>query len=281
MQLCYSRAADMETKERKVKVQLEAACSVVDSAGVVLDANAYIFQKGNEYYIAVASRGGTGKLKEGERSSNNDRAAAVETIRERLKLLHRNKVEAYKCDIKKAELYEHPREFMSTACDSKPNYPYGQASFAITFDGMTENAAEYLVTGRGTVWHRMGEDEMTWESGAVPMRVLDSLEPERRQQLVGRIVRDAQVAEGVRCRDGHKCVLCKRNEHAVVADSGLHYVEVHHVVYLSQGGRDAADNMVTLCPHHHAEIHHATAKRRGELDSQIQAYLSRVQDASE
>lgn len=271
----------METKERKVKVQLRHACSVVDSAGVVLDANAYIFQKGNEYYVAVASRSGTGKLKEGERSSNNDRAAAVETIRERLKLLHRNKVEAYKVDIKKAELYEHPRKFMSTACDSKPKYPFGQASFAVTFKGLTANAAEYLLTGQESAWLRMGEEEMAWERGNLPLSVLDSLEPERRQQLVGRIARDAQVAEGVRCRDGHKCVLCERNEHAVVADSGMHYVEVHHVKYLSQGGRDTAENMVTLCPHHHAEIHHASVKRREELNSQILAYLSRVQDASE
>lgn len=271
----------MDAKERKEKVQLGKAYSVIDSAGVELAANSYIFQKGNEYYVAVASRSGIGKLKEGARSSNNNRSEAVEIIRKRLELLHRNEVEAYKIDISKSELHEHTRKVMRIGYDSGPKYPFGQDSFAVTFKGMTADDAKYLVMDGGIVRQRLGDEEMAWERGDLPLRALNSLEPERRLQLVCRIVRDAQVAEAVRGRDGYKCVLCESNEHAVVADTGLHYVEVHHIEYLSQGGRDAAENMVTLCPHHHAEVHHASIRRREELNSQIQAYLSRVKDVSE
>lgn len=32
-------------------------------------------------------------------------------------------------------------------------------------------------------------------------------------------------------------------------------VECHHIVYRSQGGADAQDNLISLCPTHHALVH--------------------------
>jgi 5-methylcytosine-specific restriction endonuclease McrA len=33
------------------------------------------------------------------------------------------------------------------------------------------------------------------------------------------------------------------------------YCEVHHVVFLSDGGADKIENVVCLCPTHHREAH--------------------------
>lgn len=50
-------------------------------------------------------------------------------------------------------------------------------------------------------------------------------------------------------RDGYICQHCKGKR----KDSRL---EVHHIVYRSQGGSDEAENLITLCHTCHTELHH-------------------------
>jgi hypothetical protein len=53
-----------------------------------------------------------------------------------------------------------------------------------------------------------------------------------------------QVKTSVRQRDDYKCVVCGSTE-----------VQVHHVEFLSRGGRDSPSNCVCLCEQHHTDIH--------------------------
>ncbi len=58
--------------------------------------------------------------------------------------------------------------------------------------------------------------------------------------------------------------------HALFLDAdGLPFLEVHHIVPLSEGGEDRPENVAALCPSHHREAHHGAAAR--ELRKQLKA----------
>jgi hypothetical protein len=68
----------------------------------------------------------------------------------------------------------------------------------------------------------------------------------------GRIPTEARILE----RDDYRCRApgCTARKH----------LEVHHVVFRSQGGPDAPDNLVTLChAHHHHAVHRGTLRITG------------------
>lgn len=58
------------------------------------------------------------------------------------------------------------------------------------------------------------------------------------------------IRKAVADRDGGRCRFCG----TPVA------VEAHHILYRSQGGSDAEDNLISLCVTHHALVH--SDKRR-------------------
>lgn len=69
--------------------------------------------------------------------------------------------------------------------------------------------------------------------------------------------RDSSIRVAARHRANGKCELC----HClgfIMAD-GRVYIETHHVIPLSEGGRDSADNVVAICPNHHREAHHGSS----------------------
>jgi 5-methylcytosine-specific restriction endonuclease McrA len=49
----------------------------------------------------------------------------------------------------------------------------------------------------------------------------------------------------------------------VGARGDFYGLEAHHIRPLSHGGQDEADNLVVLCPNHHAMAHHLWPKKRG------------------
>ena len=55
-----------------------------------------------------------------------------------------------------------------------------------------------------------------------------------------------RVRDEVRTRDGGCCRLC---------GVGLGRIEIHHIEYRSQGGPDAAWNLISLCMEHHLMMH--------------------------
>lgn len=67
-------------------------------------------------------------------------------------------------------------------------------------------------------------------------------------------VRDAIVTELAKRRAKGKCQLCEQDA-PFIDRNDEPYLEVHHVKWLSRGGRDSLDNIVALCPNCHRRMH--------------------------
>ena len=65
-------------------------------------------------------------------------------------------------------------------------------------------------------------------------------------------------------RDGYKCHICKTKKKNVK-------LEVHHIVFRSNGGSDDADNLITLCHDCHKKLHDGKVKLnlKGKLKGQL------------
>jgi predicted HNH restriction endonuclease len=84
-------------------------------------------------------------------------------------------------------------------------------------------------------------------SGASPARIGNLLAGARR---------DRQLARELHGLYEGRCQLCGYDSLLVYGASAA---EAHHVVYLSRGGDDALENMMLLCPNHHAVVHKTDA----------------------
>lgn len=102
----------------------------------------------------------------------------------------------------------------------------------------------------------------TLTRGAIARGSVDQFDvPRDDEEPVGRIdvtnsvfVRDPTLrAAALRRADG-KCEFCLRPGFDM--GDGRVFLETHHVVPLSEGGADSADNVVAVCPNHHREAHH-------------------------
>ncbi len=77
-------------------------------------------------------------------------------------------------------------------------------------------------------------------------------------------------------RDNYICQHCKGKK----KDSKL---EVHHIIYRSNGGSDEEDNLITLCHNCHSDLHHGkikwklSGKRKGQLKHATQMNSIRKQ----
>lgn len=80
---------------------------------------------------------------------------------------------------------------------------------------------------------------------------------ERRRYLFGEApTRNRRLAASLRERYGGRCQLCKWDPPNVY---GAHICEAHHMQWLSRGGADELDNLILVCPNHHAAIHRCDA----------------------
>lgn len=76
----------------------------------------------------------------------------------------------------------------------------------------------------------------------------------RTERTVYTYTRSAEVVKAVKARAKGICQLCKKA--APFLDSkGLPYLEVHHVIWLSRGGKDDTNNAAALCPNCHKKMH--------------------------
>ncbi|GKT10995.1 HNH endonuclease signature motif containing protein [Desulforhabdus sp. TSK] len=66
--------------------------------------------------------------------------------------------------------------------------------------------------------------------------------------------RNPFVVEYVKRRASGVCQLCE-NSAPFLDTAGRPYLECHHILWLSEGGEDSADNAVALCPNCHAKMH--------------------------
>ena len=62
------------------------------------------------------------------------------------------------------------------------------------------------------------------------------------------------VAEVLERAKGH-CEHCEQPAPFIRQSNGTPYLEVHHIIQLSQGGEDTVENAVALCPNCHRKAH--------------------------
>ncbi|MFB6220412.1 MAG: HNH endonuclease [Halolamina sp.] len=77
--------------------------------------------------------------------------------------------------------------------------------------------------------------------------------PDRTEYVTTRPIRDTKVSEMAKELYDHRCQLCGDRRQS---RDGSPYAEAHHVKPLGDphGGPDTADNVVVLCPNHHADF---------------------------
>jgi len=75
-----------------------------------------------------------------------------------------------------------------------------------------------------------------------------------RQVLSNIYERNPYVAEYAKRRAEGICQLCRQPAPFKYPD-GRHFLEVHHIEWLSEGGTDTIDNTVALCPNCHRKMH--------------------------
>jgi len=75
--------------------------------------------------------------------------------------------------------------------------------------------------------------------------------PEREDTVISRIIRDSSLSKKVKILHNYKCQVCGI---ALELPAGQLYAEAHHIKPLGEphGGPDTLENMVCLCPNHHA-----------------------------
>lgn len=69
-------------------------------------------------------------------------------------------------------------------------------------------------------------------------------------------VRDRALRAAALQRANGKCEYCLCPGFTMV--DGRVFLETHHVVPLSEGGADSAENVAAVCPNHHREAHHGS-----------------------
>jgi len=84
--------------------------------------------------------------------------------------------------------------------------------------------------------------------------------------------RDPRVVAWVLQQADGICEVC--GEQGYETDSGIAYLEVHHVVPLSEGGPDTTSNVIATCETCHGKLHRA--KNREELKANLYRNLARL-----
>ena len=76
----------------------------------------------------------------------------------------------------------------------------------------------------------------------------------RRNRTSNTFIRSSSVVKETRRRAGGICQYCRKKAPFIDKD-GNPYLEVHHINWLSRGGKDSTDNTVALCPNCHTRMH--------------------------
>ena len=75
----------------------------------------------------------------------------------------------------------------------------------------------------------------------------------REEVITNRIIRDTVLARQVKRLNNYECQLCG---HTIILPNGSRYAEAHHIRPLGEphNGPDAIENIICVCPNHHAEL---------------------------
>lgn len=127
--------------------------------------------------------------------------------------------------------------------------------FPTANETIKESQAEYKVTFENEV------NESLDDSSENRQRRLASRST--KPKVVYRLVQDYRrdpdvVAEALYRAEGF-CEKCKEKAPFIKRSNGEPYLEVHHIIPLSQGGLDSLENVISLCPNCHRQIHFGPA----------------------
>jgi 5-methylcytosine-specific restriction protein A len=80
--------------------------------------------------------------------------------------------------------------------------------------------------------------------------------PDRAKKNVTQVVikRDNRLRAYVLKRARGRCEYC--NGLGFLMENDKHYLEAHHIIALSNSGKDTVDNVIALCPQHHRQAHY-------------------------
>lgn len=84
--------------------------------------------------------------------------------------------------------------------------------------------------------------------------------PEKIQIIQRGFRRNADVITTVLKRANGVCEKCNQNAPFKRAKDNSPYLEVHHIVMLSEDGEDTVDNAIAVCPNCHKELHYGKRK---------------------
>ena len=88
-----------------------------------------------------------------------------------------------------------------------------------------------------------------------------------------RYFRDPAVRAEVIKRAGGCCEFCERP--GFLRADGRRYLECHHIIALSQNGKDRLNNVIALCPDHHREAHFGADSAK--IEERMMTIVSRKQ----
>lgn len=85
--------------------------------------------------------------------------------------------------------------------------------------------------------------------------------PNRNEILVNRIIRDTTMARFVKILHNNHCQLCGK---AIQLSNRILYSEAHHIKPLGEphNGPDIIENIIILCPNHHAQCDYGAIELR-------------------
>lgn len=82
---------------------------------------------------------------------------------------------------------------------------------------------------------------------------IDASIPSRIEVVTSRVIRDSKISRQNKYNNNYFCQICGQR---IVLPNGNFYAEAHHLQPLSGNhcGPDIPENLITLCPNHHAEF---------------------------
>ncbi|MCB2294336.1 HNH endonuclease [Clostridium algoriphilum] len=101
-----------------------------------------------------------------------------------------------------------------------------------------------VITVKDTYSNKLNQDVQK-----EPSNGLDGI-PDRKENLICRVVRDSNLTKTLKKQHEHKCQICGE---ALELGKGIYYSEAHHIKSLGKphNGPDIVENIIILCPNHH------------------------------
>lgn len=106
-----------------------------------------------------------------------------------------------------------------------------------------------------------------------PPKAADFNAPARREEITTyRIIRDTGLSRRVKALHHYKCQFCG---YSMILPDGSYYAEAHHIRPLGNPhkGPDVVENILCLCPNHHAEMDYGVSKIEPSRLTKVEGHL--------